>query len=179
LITDKPSPITVPLKLAQKSDGDILSALFDQNVTRGALKNLITDKPSPITVPLKLSQIEKSDGDILSALFDQNVTRGALKNLITDKPSPITVPLKLAQKAGINYIAEDLNGHNVTKEHLKNLLTDRVAPITEHARDHVYQNLNQGEPVLVNPVLRADEVHNATLGLNITVGHDQLLLPQN
>ena len=49
-MTDKPSPITVGL--AQKSDADNLSTLFDHNVTRGALKNLVTDKPSPITVGL-------------------------------------------------------------------------------------------------------------------------------
>jgi hypothetical protein len=87
LITDKAVPLTT--NLAQKTDGDILSALFDANVTRGALKNLVTDKPSPITQ--KLAQ--KTDGDILSALFDANVTRGALKNLVTDKPSPITQKL--------------------------------------------------------------------------------------
>jgi hypothetical protein len=94
LVQDRAGPITVnlaqtsneQLNFAKKSDGDILSALFDANVTRGALKNLITDKPSPITQ--KLAQ--KTDGDILSALFDANVTRGALKNLVTDKPSPIT-----------------------------------------------------------------------------------------
>ena len=40
------------MKLAQKSDADNLSVLFDHNVTRGALKNLITDKPSPITMKL-------------------------------------------------------------------------------------------------------------------------------
>ena len=77
LVTDKPSPITV--KLAQKSDGDNLSVLFDHNVTRGALKNLVTDKPSPITV--KLAQ--KSDGDNLSVLFDHNVTC-----LLYTSPSP-------------------------------------------------------------------------------------------
>ena len=38
-----------------KSDADNVSALFDSNVTRGALKNLITDKPAPITV--KLAQL--------------------------------------------------------------------------------------------------------------------------
>jgi hypothetical protein len=61
LITDKPAPITVSLaqkppasKLIQleKSDGDILSSLLGENVTRGHLKNLITDKPAPITVSL-------------------------------------------------------------------------------------------------------------------------------
>ena len=88
-MTDRPAPITI--KLAQKSDDDNLSVLFDKNVTRGALKNLVTDRPAPITI--KLAQ--KSDGDNLSVLFDKNVTRGALKNLVTDRPSPIT--MKLAQ----------------------------------------------------------------------------------
>jgi hypothetical protein len=50
LVTDKPAPITVAL--AQKSDGDNVSTLFDSNVTRGNLKNLVTDKPAPITVAL-------------------------------------------------------------------------------------------------------------------------------
>jgi len=54
LVTDKPAPITT--KLAQKSDADNLSSLFDANVTRGALKNLVTDRPAPIT--LKLAQVE-------------------------------------------------------------------------------------------------------------------------
>ena len=59
MITDKPSPITVGL--AQKSDADNLSTLFDHNVTRGALKNLITDKPSPITVGLAQVSSPHSD----------------------------------------------------------------------------------------------------------------------
>jgi hypothetical protein len=50
LVTDKPAPITVAL--AQKSDSDNVSTLFDSNVTRGNLKNLVTDKPAPITVAL-------------------------------------------------------------------------------------------------------------------------------
>ena len=49
-MTDKPAPITTAL--AQKSDADNLSTLFDANVTRGALKNLVTDKPAPITTSL-------------------------------------------------------------------------------------------------------------------------------
>merc|ERR1712167_294183 len=67
LITDKTAPITVGL--AQKSDADNLSTLFDHNVTRGALKNFVTDKPAPITVGLA----QKSDADNLSTLFDHNV----------------------------------------------------------------------------------------------------------
>jgi len=62
---------------------------MDNNVTRGAMKNLITDKPAPITVALA----QKSDSDGLFKLMDNNVTRGAMKNLITDKPAPITVAL--------------------------------------------------------------------------------------
>jgi len=108
--------------------------------------------------------------------------------LVTDKPSPITV--KLAQtmvdleknEAGINYISSELNGHNVTKEHLKNIVTDRQAPITQHAKDNIYQNLHQkqeqGVPVLVNPVLRKNEMHDAKLGLDMTVGHDKVKLNQ-
>jgi hypothetical protein len=42
------------------------------------------------------------------------------------------------EKAGINYVADELNGHNVTHQHLKNLITDRPAPITQHAKDHDY-----------------------------------------
>ena len=64
MVTDKPSPLTV--KLAQKSDGDNLSVLFDHNVTRGALKNLVTDKPSPITV--KLAQTKQSAASSLLTL---------------------------------------------------------------------------------------------------------------
>ena len=54
LVTDKTSPLTTQLVQLDemKSDGDILSALFEHNVTRGALKNLVTDKPSPITMKL-------------------------------------------------------------------------------------------------------------------------------
>jgi len=113
------------MKLAQKSDGDILSALFEHNVTRGALKNLVTDKPSPITV--KLAQ--KSDGDILSALFEHNVTRGALKNLVTDKPSPITMKLAQIEKSDGDILSA-LFEHNVTRGALKNLVTDKPSPIT-------------------------------------------------
>jgi hypothetical protein len=50
LVTDKPAPITT--KLAQKSDGSIVSSLLGENVTLGALKNLVTDKPAPITTKL-------------------------------------------------------------------------------------------------------------------------------
>merc|ERR1712048_44887 len=49
---EKPAAHTV--KLAQKSDADILSSLLGENITRAALKNLVTDKPAPIT--MKLSQ---------------------------------------------------------------------------------------------------------------------------
>ena len=67
MVTDKPAPITVAL--AQKSDADNVSTLFDSNVTRGNLKNLVTDKPAPITVALaqkgplvkSLLQLEKSE----------------------------------------------------------------------------------------------------------------------
>jgi hypothetical protein len=62
---------------------------MDNNVTRGAMKNLVTDKPAPITVALA----QKSDADGLFKLMDNNVTRGAMKNLVTDKPAPITVAL--------------------------------------------------------------------------------------
>merc|ERR1712046_233330 len=93
LVTDKPSPITV--ELAQKSDSDNLSTLFNENVTRGALKNLVVDKPSPITVALA----QKSDKDGMFAFGGENVTRGNLKNLFVDKPSPITVAL--AQESGV------------------------------------------------------------------------------
>ena len=89
------------LNLAQKSESDNLSVLFDHNVTRGALKNLVTDRPSPLTV--KLAQ--RNDADNLSVLFDHNVTRGALKNLVTDRPSPLTV--KLAQNTNKNSSAEE------------------------------------------------------------------------
>ena len=61
-MTDKPAPITVGL--AQKSDADNLSTLFDHNVTRGALKNLVTAKPAPITVGLaQLSQPNRHSDD--------------------------------------------------------------------------------------------------------------------
>ena len=68
-----------------------VAVLNEQNITKGALKNLINDATSPVTQ--ELVQLEGSDGDNVSALFDCNVTRGALKNLITDKPAPITVKL--------------------------------------------------------------------------------------
>jgi len=138
LIRDKEAPITMGLaqthshhhhrreqavNLAQKSDADNLSTLFDHNVTRGALKNLVTDKPAPITVALA----QKSDADNLSTLFDHNVTRGALKNLVTDKPAPITVAL--AQKSDADNLST-LFDHNVTRGALKNLVTDKPAPIT-------------------------------------------------
>merc|ERR1712071_6383 len=93
LVTDKPAPITVAL--AQKSDADNVSTLFDSNVTRGNLKNLVTDKPAPITVALA----QKSDADNVSTLFDSNVTRGNLNNLVTDKPAPITVALLQLEKS--------------------------------------------------------------------------------
>jgi hypothetical protein len=38
--------------VAAKSDGDNLSSLLGENITRGALKNLVTDKPAPITLKL-------------------------------------------------------------------------------------------------------------------------------
>ena len=54
LLVDRTTPITETafVKLAQKSDADNMSVLFDENVTRGHLKNLVTDKPAPITVKL-------------------------------------------------------------------------------------------------------------------------------
>ena len=70
---------------------------MDNNVTRGAMKNLVTDKPAPITVALA----QKSDADGLFKLMDANVTRGNLKNLVTDKPAPITVALAQQTNAGI------------------------------------------------------------------------------
>jgi len=67
---------------------------MDNNVSKGAMKNLITDRPSPITVKLA-QQKGKKDSDAVFSLMDNNVSKGAMKNLITDRPSPIT--LKLAQ----------------------------------------------------------------------------------
>ena len=79
----------------------------------------------------------------------------------------------MAQKEGINYIADDLNGHNVTKEHLKNIVIDKPTPITHNVVNGL-QNLvsKAGVPVAINSPVRKDTEGNATLGLNMTVGHD-------
>lgn len=95
MLKDASSPVTQELVQLGKSDGDNLSSLLGENITRGALKNLVTDKPAPIT--MKLAQ--KSDADNLSSLLGENITRGALKNLMTDKPAPIT--MKLAQTSSM------------------------------------------------------------------------------
>jgi len=182
LVTDKPAPITT--KLAQKSDGTILSSLLGENVTLGALKNLVTDKPAPITT--KLAQIEKSDGTILSSLLGENVTLGALKNLVTDKPAPITT--KLAQKSD-GTILSSLLGENVTLGALKNLVTDKPAPITvklaqiekeDKMKNLVTdkQSLAQGVPVFVNPVVAKDTMGDASLDMKILVGPDEVALPK-
>jgi hypothetical protein len=165
--------------LAQKSDADNVSALFDSNVTRGALKNLLTDKPAPITT--KLAQ--KSDADNVSALFDSNVTRGALKNLLTDKPAPITT--KLAQKSDADNLSA-LFDSNVTRGALKNLVTDKPAPITTKLAQTMVnmeknsvtdkQSLAQGVPVHVNPVIMRDTMGDAKLDMDIKVGPDELSL---
>jgi hypothetical protein len=65
--TDSSKPVAHGVKLAQKSDADILSSLLGENITRSALKNLVTDKPAPITMKLaqtsvnNLIQLEKGN----------------------------------------------------------------------------------------------------------------------
>ena len=181
LVKDTDSPVTAALVQLEenRSDADNLSTLFDHNVTRGALKNLVTDKPSPITVGLA----QRSDADNLSTLFDHNVTRGALKNLVTDKPSPITVGL--AQRSDADNLST-LFDHNVTRGALKNLVTDKPSPITVGLAQVKasqmtkallkVEKFSQGVPVHVNPTLLPNEMHNATLDLNMTVGHDEIVL---
>jgi hypothetical protein len=187
--------------LAQRSDADNLSTLFDHNVTRGALKNLVTDKPSPITVALSqkesvaknLVQMEKKakkDDDIDHILNDHNVTKGALKNLITDKPAPITKPLSgLAQQpAPANNATTAAQRPEETKANASTQALSQPAPASNstqalpqpapatNATDATARSLAQGVPVSVNPTLIANEMHNASLDLNMTVGHDKIIL---
>jgi len=84
LVTDKPAPITV--KLAQKTDADNLSMLFDSNVTRGALKNLVTDKPAPITV--KLAQQSPQDDLDVQINSENPVWNPPFNNWSVNQPSP-------------------------------------------------------------------------------------------
>merc|ERR1712159_690086 len=117
---------------------------MENNVTIGALKNLVTDKPAPITT--KLAQMKgKKDSDGAFALMENNVTIGALKNLVTDKPAPITTKLAQIEKA----------------DSMKNLVTGKQA-------------LAQGVPIYVNPVIAKDTMGDATLGMNMRVGPDEV-----
>mgnify|MGYP006433449419 FL=1 len=105
----------------------------------------------------------------MSTLFDSNVTRGNLKNLVTDKPAPITVAL--AQKSDGDNVST-LFDSNVTRGNLKNLVTDKPAPITV-ALAQLEKSVN-GVPVLVNPVIMTNTEGDASLGLNMKVGPDDV-----
>merc|ERR1719230_769455 len=136
------------MKLAQKSDGDNLSVLFDHNVTRGALKNLVTDKPSPIT--MKLAQ--KSDADNLSVLFDHNVTRGALKNLVTDKPSPITMKLAQTSNPVENPPFNNWSVNQPSPAHTRGLDANEQLGIKDMIVDGINFDLVQTDAKVKNPV---------------------------
>jgi hypothetical protein len=109
LVTDKPAPITVAL--AQKSDSDNVSTLFDSNVTRGNLKNLVTDKPAPITVAL--AQLEKSDkkAPAHSMLLQLNT----LPDDVLGAGSTHTVTSVTDVKANGKTTQIDSNGDNIPK----------------------------------------------------------------
>merc|ERR1712166_1360177 len=99
--------------LAQKSDSDNVSTLFDSNVTRGNLKNLITDKPAPITVALAqkaslaLMQVEKKGVPIIVNPVIMKNTEGetdlGLKMLVG--PDEVSVAKKNAAKMNAKKVA--------------------------------------------------------------------------
>ena len=127
-----------------------MSVLFDENVTRGHLKNLVTDKPAPITT--KLAQ--KSDADNLSVLFDENVTRGHLKNLVTDKPAPITT--KLAQISGVPvYVNPESMVASNTMANARLGISDMIIGPDEHInlfkKEKTFVQLDEQNPVYNPP----------------------------
>lgn len=65
-------PVAHGVKLAQRSDADILSSLLGENITRAALKNLVTDKPAPIT--MKLAQTSSSVNNLIKLEKGNNPT---------------------------------------------------------------------------------------------------------
>jgi hypothetical protein len=69
----------------------------------------------------------------------------------------------------------------VTKGALKNLITDKPAPLTNNVIEgtaNLVQKGKTGVPITVNPVVRKNEVADAKLDLNMTVGDDKVVLHQ-
>ena len=82
-----------------------------------------------------------------------NITKGMLKKLVTDWQTPITAPLP-----GQTW--------STAQKHIPSAIDAPFLSLTTA----------KGVPVLVNPVLMKDEMGNATLGLNIRVGGDNVTL---
>jgi hypothetical protein len=154
----------VPLwRQINKKSGTNVGSLNGENITKEALKNLVTDRNAPITAGLVQLGVEKSDSDILSSLLGENVTRGHLKNLITDKPAPITVAL--AQKtaapaapAGSAPVAPAGGAPAAPAGGAPAAANDTLGLKMTVGGDKVSvaQQLSQGVPVHVNPVLMQD-----------------------
>ena len=176
LVTDKPSPITVGLlqleALAQQTPAantTVLVAGVPVHVNPVIAKDEMGDAPLDMKIVVGKDNITlaaytlkalvqkaetlKRDEDIVEELGGVNITRGMLKKLVTDWQTPITAPLP-----GQTW--------SVAQKHIP-------APIDA---PFLSQSTANGVPVLVNQVLMKDEMGNATLGLNIRVGGDNVTL---